>query len=316
MRVLITGGAGFIGSHTVDACLVAGHLPFVVDNLSTGSRENVPENVPLFCADIRDAAALSRVFDEVHPDAVCHLAAQPSVGRSMSDPSLDADINIVGLIRVLEQSARSGVSRFVFASSGGCLYGEVDSPADEQAPVRPICPYGLSKWAGEQYVALFARRYGWRAAVLRYSNVYGPRQRSESDGGAVAIFSQALLARQSIRIYGDGTAVRDFVHVDDVARGNLLALSNLDVGCVVFNLGTGIPTTINELARLLVQALRRQQTHLHVLPHLHLAVRSGDLRSNLVNIETVGQALDWRPQTTLEAGLENTIAWFARRLLP
>ena len=311
MRVLITGGAGFIGSHVVEACLAAGHEPFVIDNLSAGLRAQVPPGVPFFQADIRDAVKLARVFDEVHPEAVSHHAAQPSVGCSMRDAALDADVNVVGLVRVLEQSARRGVSRFVFASSGGCLYGDVDGPVDEQAAVRPICPSGLSKWAGEQYVTHFARTCGWRASILRYSNVYGSRQSAESDGGVVAIVCRALLSGRPPVIFGDGRAVRDFIFVEDVARANVLALTATSGPCDILNIGTGRPTSIVALVERLRETIQLDRPRLGLPAAIHAAARPGDLPASLVDVPAAHRVLHWQPRTTLAAGLRPTVAWFA-----
>jgi UDP-glucose 4-epimerase len=176
MKVIVTGGAGFIGSHIVDALIAKGHSPFVIDNLSSGRRQNLPNDVPLFEMDIRNGARLSDVFDEVRPDWVCHQAAQMSVSRSMREPVFDAEVNVIGLLNVFDQAARVGVQRVVFASSGGVLYGDVAMPATEEFPKRPMSPYGISKWVGEQYLEFFARERGMQGIALRYSNVYGPRQ--------------------------------------------------------------------------------------------------------------------------------------------
>ncbi|MEM1061359.1 MAG: SDR family NAD(P)-dependent oxidoreductase, partial [Planctomycetota bacterium] len=204
MRVLVTGGAGFIGSHLADRLLSDGHDVAVVDDLSTGHREFVPEDAAFFEADIRDAAALERVFAEFRPDAVSHQAAHASVGRSVREPAYDADVNVLGTIRVVEACRRHAVSRLVFASSGGAIYGEADRPVPEDSPLLPKSPYGMSKLAGEHYVRFFAEEGGGTAVVLRYANVFGPRQDSGGEGGVISIFGERMLAAAPSTIFGEG----------------------------------------------------------------------------------------------------------------
>jgi UDP-glucose 4-epimerase len=211
MKILVTGGAGFIGSHIVDRLVAAGHAVSVLDDLSSGARENLPAAVPLHVADIVDAAAVARVFDAEQPDAVCHQAAQMSVSRSVREPRFDAEVNCIGLINVLDAAARHRCGRFVFASSGGVLYGDVTAPAPEDTPADPVSPYGITKWVGERYLRFYAAEHGLAAVALRYSNVYGPRQNPHGEAGVVAIFCRKLLAGEPARINGDGRYVRDYV---------------------------------------------------------------------------------------------------------
>ena len=194
MKVLVTGGAGFIGSHIVDALLAGGHTVAVLDDLSSGSRDNLPPGVPLHVADIVDTAAVARVFAAERPDAVCHQAAQMSVSRSVREPLFDAQVNCLGLINVLDAAVAQGCRRVVFASSGGVLYGDVTVPAPESTPANPVSPYGITKWVGERYLAFYAAEHGLTAVALRYSNVYGPRQNPHGEAGVVAIFCKKLLA--------------------------------------------------------------------------------------------------------------------------
>lgn len=319
MRVLVTGGAGFIGSHIVDELLTLGHEPAVVDNLESGRRDNLPSDVPLFEVDIRDGNALSKVFEEIRPNWVCHQAAQMSVSRSVRDPLFDADVNIMGLLRVLDLSVRAGVERVVFASSGGVLYGNVSEPAGETHPASPISPYGIAKWVGEQYLQFYVREHGLTAVALRYSNVFGPRQNPHGEAGVVAIFSQKMLAGEEATIFGDGTIIRDYVYVTDVAAANALSLeSELSEKFVPLNIGTGIATDVNTLAvRIHEQSVKcRQQAGLSepVPEAVHGPPRAGDLQSNLIFSGKARELLTWEPSVSLADGIEQTVAWFAKRI--
>ncbi len=318
MRVLVTGGAGFIGSHIVDQLLELGHEPAVVDDLSTGSRDNLSPDVPLYVVDIRDRAALEKVFEEVRPEWVNHQAAQMSVSRSVREPVFDAEVNVIGLLNVLELSQKSGVERFVFASSGGVLYGDVFEPAPEDRPAAPISPYGITKRAGEDYLRFFAHEHGLKTVALRYSNVYGPRQNPHGEAGVVAIFASKMLAGEQATINGDGEYVRDYVYVDDVARANVLALTqDLADNYVPFNIGTGLGTTVNQLAekiraycRQCWQAAGREGD---VPEPTHGPPRPGDLRSNLVSAARAKERLGWEPRVSLDEGLQRTVEWFWQR---
>jgi len=320
MRVLVTGGAGFIGSHIVDALLAAGHSAAVLDDLSSGSRDNLPAGVPLHVADIADAEAVNRIFAEERPDAVCHQAAQMSVSRSVRDPAFDARVNVMGLVNVLSAAAAHAAKRFVFASSGGVLYGDVTSPAPETTPANPVSPYGITKWVGERYLEFFAREHGLETVALRYSNVYGPRQNPHGEAGVVAIFCKRYLAGEAATINGDGRYVRDYVFGVDVARANLAAL---EAGPAVIrpgtltslNIGTGIGTDVNELAAALRQAmtdvLAREGRPATLSPPVYGPARAGDLRSNLIDAALASRVLGWRPTVTLAEGLALTAEWFA-----
>ena len=321
MRVLVTGGAGFIGSHIVDQLLERGHEPFVVDNLSSGSRDNIPAGVPLFAVDICDAEGLASAFREARPEAVCHQAAQMSVSRSVREPIFDAEVNVLGLLRVFDLAAESGAERIVFASSGGVLYGDVFEPAGEEHPADPISPYGISKWVGEQYLKFYVRERGVQGVALRYANVYGPRQNPHGEAGVVAIFSQKMLAGQSPTIFGDGGCVRDYVYVRDVARANVLSLEGkFDARFAALNIGTGRPTDVNELAANVRARAQDEWTRSGksgtVPAPLHGPSRAGDLRSSLVLARKAKDVLGWSPTVSVEDGLRETVAWFAARGLP
>jgi UDP-glucose 4-epimerase len=320
MNVLVTGGAGFIGSHIVDELQQAGHRVEVLDDLSSGSRDNLPAGVALHVADIVDPEAVARVFAAARPELVCHQAAQMSVSRSVREPLFDAQVNCIGLINVLQAAARQGCRRVVFASSGGVLYGDVTTPAPESTPANPVSPYGITKWVGERYLKFFAEEHRMATVALRYSNVYGPRQNPHGEAGVVAIFCRKLLAGEPARINGDGRYVRDYVFGVDVARANVLALT-ADLPQVVpgtltsLNVGTGIGADVNELEvkiRQAVAAALGRRGRPTTLPEPdHGPARPGDLRSNLVDATLAGRVLGWRPAVALEEGLALTAEWFA-----
>lgn len=319
MRILVTGGAGFIGSHTVDRLIAAGHEPFVVDNLSTGCRENLPPDVPLFLNDICDQSRLADIFDETQPELVCHLAAQMSVSRSVREPVFDAEVNILGLLHILEECVRTSVRRVIFSSSGGALYGDVFEPIGEDYPCKPISPYGISKWVGEQYLAFYASEQGLETVALRYTNVYGPRQSPHGEAGVVAIFSEKMLKAEQVIIHGDGKDLRDYVYVDDVARANVMALeSEFPKNGIALNVGTGIATDVNTLAaeiRPLCEERRLQSGESQSVPlPRHGPARAGDIRSNLVSHQRITNLLGWQPTVTLADGLHRTIQWFSALL--
>ncbi|MBI1349100.1 NAD-dependent epimerase/dehydratase family protein [bacterium] len=316
MRILITGGAGFIGSHIVDACLAAGHTPAVVDDLSSGSPKNLPASVPLYQIDIRDRAALAKAFSEFQPEAVSHQAAQMSVSRSVRDPIFDAEVNVLGLVNVFDEASRVGAKRIVFASSGGVLYGDVYTPAPEETPANPISPYGISKWVGEKYLEFYARERGLTGVALRYANVYGPRQNPHGEAGVMAIFSQRLLAGEPATVNGDGKYDRDYVYGPDVARANLLALTQpLETHFLALNIGTGQRTDVNQLEQLVRQeatAIWQQGGQTGSPPEpKHGPARAGDLRSSIVDASLAATKLGWQPTVAFAEGVQRTVQWFA-----
>ncbi|MBT4886092.1 MAG: NAD-dependent epimerase/dehydratase family protein [Planctomycetaceae bacterium] len=319
MKIIVTGGAGFIGSHIVDACLRAGHDIEIIDNLSTGSSENIPRDVTVHRIDIRDVLAVAEIFKTFQPDAVCHQAAQLSVSRSVREPLLDADINCLGLLSVLDAAVATDCKRMVFASSGGVLYGDVTEPALETAPANPLSPYGITKWAGEKYLNFFAREHGLTSVALRYSNVFGPRQNPHGEAGVVAIFCKQFLNGHAAHINGDGKYVRDYVYGPDVAAANLAAVelskaSFASEKVVSLNIGTGIGTDVNELEEKLrthIGLLRECAGERKILPGPeHGPERVGDLRSNLLDASLASNVLGWKPTHSLDEGLEATSHWF------
>jgi len=322
LKILVTGGAGFIGSHIVDGLLAAGHEVAVIDDLSSGTRDNLPPAVPLHVVDIVDGRAVRAAFDRERPQVVCHQAAQMSVSRSVREPLFDAQVNCIGLINVLDAAVATGCRRFVFASSGGVFYGDVTTPAPETAPANPVSPYGITKWVGERYLGFYAREHGLTGVALRYSNVYGPRQNPHGEAGVVAIFSKKLLAGEPATINGDGRYVRDYVFGADVAAANIAALTHDLPGVAAgtltsLNIGTGIGTDVNELeavVRAEVTRILGSRGRTEALPlPIHGPARPGDLRSNLVSADRAAEVLGWRPAMTFADGVARTVEWFADR---
>jgi len=323
MKILVTGGAGFIGSHIVDGLLAAGHCVAVLDDLSSGSRENLPKNVPLYEVDIVDGKAVAKAFAAERPDAVCHQAAQMSVSRSVRDPLFDAQVNCIGLINVLDAAAKHGCKRVVFASSGGVLYGDVTSPAAESTPANPVSPYGITKWVGERYLRFFAEEYGLETLALRYSNVFGPRQNPHGEAGVVAIFCKKMLAGQAATINGDGRSIRDYVYGPDVARANVIALTGViqevrPKTLTSLNIGSGIGTDVNQLEAMVRQSIagywNATGTAAPLPAPVHGPARAGDLRSNLLDATLASSMLGWKPTVSLASGVTQTVAWFAQHL--
>ncbi len=304
-RALVTGGAGFVGSHLTEELLARGAEVVIVDNLSTGRPENIPPGTARFYqTDIRDKVKLSEVFRTFRPQVAFHEAAQISVSRSVREPVFDAKSNIIGLLNVLALSVEIGVSKVVFASSGGTLYGEVDRPVGEDAPLKPKSPYGIAKLAGERYLDFFYHEYGLPYVSLRYGNVYGPRQDPHGEAGVVAIFTNLLLASRRPTINGDGRYIRDYVYVSDVVRANIMAAeSEVDSGA--YNIGTSIGTDVNEIYGGIGRVLGST-----VEPH-YGPPRPGDLRKSLLLIDKAAESFQWQPQIALHEGLKLTTEWFA-----
>jgi UDP-glucose 4-epimerase len=300
VRAIVTGGAGFIGSHVVEALLARGDDVTVVDDLSSGKRENLPEAaVRLVEADIREG--LDDVFDEARPEVCFHLAAQVDVRVSIERPEHDAGVNVVGTVALLEAARRQG-TQVVFSSTGGAIYGECDGPAAENAERRPLAPYGVSKLAGEEYLAAYNRLYGSDHVSLRYGNVYGPRQDPHGEAGVVAIFFGRLAAGEAPRIFGDGRQTRDYVYAGDVAAATLAAAGH---GGGVFNVGTGIETSVVELydlcRRVAGSSLETEEA----------PARLGELQRSVLDVALAKRDLGWRAETPLEDGLRRTWESFA-----
>jgi UDP-glucose 4-epimerase len=306
MRVLVTGGAGFIGSHLVDRLVQEGHEVVVVDNLSTGKRRNLNRAAEFYKLDIQ-SARLEHVFKKERPSLVLHLAAQMNVRRSVEDPMFDAQVNILGTLNVLEQASRYGARKIIFASSGGAVYGEQETfPAPESHPTRPLSPYGISKLAGEHYLAYYQVNSGIRYAALRYSNVYGPRQDPEGEAGVVAIFAQKMLSGEQPIINGNGRQTRDFIYVDDVVEANLMAMGQDSQGS--YNVGTALETSINELFQTLAELTGCGWKGIHG------PVKKGEQIRSVIDFSKLRQALGWEPKVTLQEGLKRTIEYFRSQL--
>jgi UDP-glucose 4-epimerase len=297
VRVIVTGGAGFVGSHVVDALVARGDEVVVVDSLAKGKRENLPATVDLRVQDVRDP--LEPLFDEVRPEAVFHLAAQADVRVSVERPVEDAEVNVLGTVRVLEAASKHG-AQVVFSSTGGAIYGECESPAPETSPLRPVSPYGIAKLAGEEYLRGYNRLHGSAHVSLRYGNVYGPRQDPHGEAGVVAIFLGALRAGESPRIFGDGTQTRDYVYVGDVARATVQALGQ-EGG--VFNVGTGRETSVLELYELCRRVAGSE------VQAEHAPARLGELQRSVLDTNLAASELGFMAFVDLEDGLSSTWEW-------
>jgi UDP-glucose 4-epimerase len=303
MKVLVTGGAGFIGSHVVDLYLANGFEVVIVDNLSTGRLSNINPRATFYQVDIRNPE-LKDVFAKERPDYVNHHAAQMDVRRSVLDPQYDIDVNIRGSINVIECAWKYGAKRIVYISSGGAVYGEpIYLPCDEEHPILPICPYGASKHTVEHYLHMYYVNYGLRYTVLRYANVYGPRQDPQGEAGVIAIFTGRMLNGQGTLINGDGNQERDFVYVGDCARANLLALARTSEGAI-YNLGSGYGTSVNEIFRQLKKITGYQ------LDAVYGPAKIGETRQIYLKVDKARQELDWTPSVSLDEGLAQTVEYF------
>ena len=308
-RVLVTGGAGFIGSHVCDAFAADGWFVTALDDLSSGREENLSAHTELVVADIRSPEASSLVRDGGF-DVISHHAAQIYVRVSVDRPAHDASVNIMGLLNLVEAAVRGGVRRFVYVSSGGVVYGEPEElPVSETAPKQPLSPYGVSKLTGEHYLHFYRQIHGLEAVSLRYSNVFGPRQDPHGEAGVVAIFGRSVLEGRPLTLFGDGEQTRDYVYVGDVAQANLIA-SRVDVSDsvtmddVAFNVGTGVETSVNELAGAVMKVAGRE------VPVERAPARPGELLRSCLDPSRL-EGLGWRPAGGLEDGLSATCAWIA-----
>jgi len=310
MRILLTGGAGFIGSHVADLYIKEGHEVLIIDNLSSGRVENINKNAEFEEVDIRDYDALLKVFNRFKPDIVNHHAAQISVVYSMQNPNLDIDINIKGTLNLLELSRVFKIKKFIFASTGGALYGEpIYLPSDETHPILPLAPYGIDKEASEHYIRIYANTYKFDFVILRYANVYGPRQDPFGEAGVVAIFTKRMLEGKECFIFGNGEQKRDFVFVQDVAQANLLALNYAPKNGIlpVFNIGTGRLTSVNTLFGTLCKLTGYEKEP------VYKPKREGEVFEISLSYEKAKKHLGWQPTYTLGKGLLETVNWFKQK---
>ncbi|HEY1375048.1 MAG TPA: NAD-dependent epimerase/dehydratase family protein [Candidatus Binatia bacterium] len=304
MKIVVTGGAGFIASHVVDGYVARGHEVFVIDNLSSGEKKNLNPKATLYSMDVVDPK-LPGVIGEIRPDVLNHHAAQIDVRRSVSDPVFDAKVNVLGFLNLLEAGRTAGVKKVIFSSSGGAIYGDQEKfPAPEEHPTRPASPYGVSKLTGENYLVYYHATFGIPYIALRYANVYGPRQSFRGEAGVIAIFIDQLLSGNTPVINGDGEQTRDYVYVGDVAAANMLALDSSFVGSV--NIGTGVETDLNALYTKLAAGLRSK-----VAP-IHGAAKEGEQRRSVLDAARAKKILGWTPKTSLDQGLADTIDFYRK----
>jgi UDP-glucose 4-epimerase len=305
LKILVTGGAGFIGSNISDRLIEDGHQVVIIDNLSTGVRDYIPDDAHFYELDIRDEK-IADVFQTEKPDMICHLAAQLDVRVSISNPLFDADVNIQGSLRLIDLCVKHDVKKVIFASTGGAIYGEDCIPADESMMPRPISGYGVAKLSVEQYLYCFSKIHGLDYVALRYANVYGPRQNAHGEAGVVAIFIARLLSGRPVTINGDGHQTRDFVFVKDVVSANLQALKLDKVGS--YNIGTGAETSINEIYNKLADI-----SGIKELPQ-YAPGKLGEQSRSVLDHSKAGRDLHWQPQIQLDQGLQETYAFFKQQI--
>jgi UDP-glucose 4-epimerase len=305
MKILVTGGAGFIGSHLVDRLIDNGHKVFVIDNLSLGRIENVNPKAVFYKMDIRDKQ-LEDIFKKEQPEIVSHHAAQASVTKSMEDPFFDNDVNIHGTLNIIECCKNYGVKKIIFSSTGGAVYGEPQyMPVNEKHPINPLSIYGLHKYFGEKYLNLYNKNYGLEFTVLRYSNVFGPRQNPHGEAGVVAIFSKQLLQGDTPTIFGDGSKTRDYLYVDDVVDTNLLVMDMKGNG-KIFNLGWGIEITDQKIFDSIKEAL-----NVNIKP-IYGSKRPGELDRIALDASYIKKELGWKPVVRLEEGIAKTVEYYKK----
>lgn len=303
MNIIVTGGAGFIGSHISDRLIQLGHKVIIIDNLSTGKKQNINPQATFCEMDINDST-LEQVFKRHKPEFVFHLAAQIDVRKSVKDPLLDANSNIMGTINLLSKSRDYKIKKFIFSSSGGVIYGETETPATEEAPPNPISPYGVAKLAGEGYIKCFGEWEGLPYNILRYANVYGPRQDPKGEAGVVSIFIGQLHNGKKSILFGDGKLERDYVYVEDVAEANILCLQKNNQS--VYNIGTGIATSVDTLYSKISSIVNKKGEREYA------PKRAGELERNVLNITKAKTELGWEPRVSLDDGLRRTYKWYVK----
>lgn len=305
MKILVTGGAGFIGSNLVDVLIEKDHEVFVVDNLSTGNRENINERAKFFEADITDADKLDKIFGEAKPEVIFHLAAQASVIVSAKDPAFDIKTNVIGTVNLLVLAKKYGVKKFIFSSTGGAIYGDkAPRPTPESAEANPVSPYGMDKFAAEKFIKYFSSD-NLQTIILRYSNVFGPRQNPHGEAGIVAIFTGSMIQDERLEVFGDGIHTRDFVYVRDVVAANIIAMES-DVNDT-FNVGTGHETSVNKIVEML-QELSESKSEI-----VHIGYKAKEQENSSLDASKIKENLGWEPHVSLKDGLQKTIDWFKEK---
>ncbi|MFA6439897.1 MAG: NAD-dependent epimerase/dehydratase family protein [Bacteriovoracaceae bacterium] len=305
MNILVTGGAGFIASNVSDAFIAAGHHVIIVDNFSSGKQKNVNSKAKVYTMDIQDPA-VENIFRDEKIEVMCHHAAQMDVRRSVSDPKFDASVNALGFLNLMEFGRNYGLKKVLFSSTGGAIYGEQDYfPADEQHPNRPLSPYGITKLLTEKYLFFYKEIYGIDHVILRYANIYGPRQNPHGEAGVVAIFSQKMLKGEQPIINGDGKQTRDYVFVGDVVQANLLGLNYQ--GSNIFNIGTGIETDVNQLFHHIKKLTGSNCEERHV------PAKVGEQMRSVISSTKITEMLGWKPTVSLEEGLKRTVEFFRNK---
>lgn len=301
-KILVTGGAGFIGSHVVDAYIDAGHQVAVLDNLSTGQSEFVNPKAEFFEADITDEPSVSQIISQFRPEIINHHAAHIQVGNSVKNPQFDAQNNIEGLLNIMQTAKETGLRKVIMASTGGAMYGNQATPFREDMPAGPLSPYGVSKRAGELYLNYYHQIFGIEYVVLRYANVYGPRQNPHGESGVVAIFSELISQGKQPTINGDGTNTRDYVFVSDVVKANVLALDNLFVG--ILNIGTTTETNANQVFHKVVSKFEVD------MPEQHGPERLGEQKVSSLDFTKAKEVLGWEPKVSFDEGVEIVVDWY------
>jgi len=302
MKILVTGGAGFIGSHVVDAYCAADHDVVVVDNLSTGKQEFVNEQARFIQADITDKERIQQIVREENPQLINHHAAHIQVGNSVKDPQFDATNNILGLLHIMETAKEVGVEKIIMASTGGAMYGNKQTPFTEEMKEEPLSPYGVSKRAGELYLNYYHEQYDLPYIVLRYANVYGPRQNPHGESGVIAIFSEMIAADKQPIINGDGTHTRDYVYIDDVVKANVSALDSNFVGAL--NIGTGNEISTNDVFHKVVAQFEKN------IPEQHGPERPGEQVTSSLSYDKAQQVLGWQPTVQFDEGVKRVVEWY------
>jgi len=305
MKILITGGAGFIASHIAERYIELGHEVVIVDNLVTGKRENLPLKAIFYEVDICDSK-LSKIFEKEKPDIVNHHAAQMDVRKSVDDPIYDATVNVLGGLNVMQNCVKHDVQKVIFASTGGAIYGEQDYfPADENHALRPLSPYGITKLTTEKYLYFYQQSYGLKYTILRYANVYGPRQNPHGEAGVVAIFSTKILKGEQPVINGDGKQTRDYIYVGDVVKAGEIALNSADNK--IYNIGTGFETDVNVLFNKIKEAMGKD------VPEVHGPAKAGEQLRSVLDASLIQKEQGWKPNVSLDNGLKMTVEFFQNK---